>query len=242
MNNNDDKFMEVIIKYIRKLKTYQACLIALYIIGITVYVISKMVRAIYYFISEHYVLLILGVIIITVIVIIVVWLKKPPPKPCQRLPRHRLDYNSNFGERLLHGIMQPRIAAALNLVKPEYYNDLRNHIRWTFINDIAKYKYLLFIANIDEGIAIDVIKNTIQTRIEQALLNGEVDDGIKASCVLYGDLAMPRIYVHSVEQIGNRVEISIVYVNHEYAKMYREGMIGDINKSLDNRIIEDEDV
>jgi DNA-binding ferritin-like protein (Dps family) len=132
------------------------------------------------------------------------------------------------------------IAVSLNIAIPKMPISLDAPVRWTFIGNTAIFNYIVTTNDTAEEIDTEILKNTLQLRINQGLENGTID-GKEASSVIFEDIAMPRIFVHSVEQTRNLVEISIVFVNKEYAKNYRANFAGEVGESLDIRDLEDDE-
>lgn len=177
---------------------------------------------------------------IIVLCVIANYFHKPLPINKPRLEKSVLEYIYKMFRKHMYKFMV-EVAEPLNLKKPAFPNSLDAPVRWSFIGNTAVYHNIVLTDDKNEEVETDLIMNKIQLKINQALENGTID-GKENVTVIYEGYAMPRIFVHEVEQTRNMVEISIVFVDEEYAKNHRNKSAGDLGNVIDIQDIEDDDI
>ncbi|MDR1688868.1 MAG: hypothetical protein LBS21_09710 [Clostridiales bacterium] len=177
---------------------------------------------------------------IFVLCVIANYFQKPTEKEKSKLSTSQLEYNYKMFRTHLFRILSSDLTTALNLVKPKFPIGLDSPVRWGFIGSTAVYHYIMIINDISEAVDTELIKNTIQLKINQALENGRID-GAEASSKLYGDYAMPRIWLDEVTQSKNLLEFDVVFVDKDYAENHRSRQAEETGNSLDIRDITDDE-
>ena len=162
---------------------------------------------------------------------------KKAPKKIGVPPVPVLEYNYKMFRKHLYKIAC-EIAVPLSLTIPKLPSNLDAPIRWSIFGECAVLYHYILLTN-GEEIDTDIIHQTIQLSVSQKLENGAID-GKEASSIIVDGVALPRIMVHSVEVTKNMCEISIVFVNEEYAKSYKSNFTGDLDSALDIRDIEED--
>jgi hypothetical protein len=210
----------------------------LVIIGAFILVLWNVFKTVTEVITGNWYMMLLFIVILCVIGNYFI---KPKAKTGKgKLPKSQLEYNYKMFRAKFFKMLSPDILVALNLARPKLPTNLDTTYRWTFWHDTAIYGYLLHTNNADEEIDTELIQHTFQLQINNWLENGKID-GKEASSVLVGDYAMPRIWVDEVSQTKNMVEVSIVFVDEDYAENHRNKAVVEFDNSLDIRDITDDD-
>ena len=165
-----------------------------------------------------------------------IWGDKQKPKPGRIVDPVRLEYNYKIFRKQMYLIVNG-IAAAFSIVPLSIASDLDAPVRWTFLGDTPIYHYLVHV--VGGEVDTNLLKNTLQIKINQRLESGKID-GQEASSKIYDGMAYPRIMVHAVEQASNFVEVSVVFTTEDYVEMLRNKFVGSIDDSLDIRDVEDD--